>query len=194
MSKTVTITIWGVSNKVTNIPENNEEYTTLAGGDALAAHTNALRGDLDAWKAKFKIAVSKALHENGFPRQSEEKDGKTAFTESEKTHFDRVVGDNLKEHEALFDRVVSETPFKVIGSDLGQVWLDRAAELLEKMKAKENGCSYFVANMTAKNPSVAIEFEEDGTTPTTNSVAVALKTDRARKDKEEEDEHLAPPE
>lgn len=178
--RSVTTSVLGMNLSVSNCPETAEEYDAASKAIGACVDT-AVDNDLQhSWKGRFRKALLSAVSKaTGNARYSDE-DGK--FTETEKIYWARVQreADDKSVFQPIVDQVLAATPYEATGSTgrIGKAWLDQAETFLETVAGSD--WARFVANISDKNAGFSFEFGEDGTTPTRESIALALKVDDAR--------------
>lgn len=172
----------GYTMNVPNVPADVQSY------DEMAKYTGAcVERAVDAdfqhnwngrWRKEFCLALEK---ETGIERKKEENNGKTKYLETENVYIARVESDTKKKYAELAQTIADTIKFAPQGSgssSIGESWLSEADTII----AAVGGGSYdgFIANITRNNPGFVFDFEEDGSTPTREAIALALKTEDAR--------------
>jgi hypothetical protein len=168
-----------------SVPGSHEEYDELAGMTGACVDAAVDRDLQHNWKGRFRSEfLSKVEEESGVARNVEkDENGKVTHQEKEKTYFNRVLaelGVDKSHFAELANTVAAAVPYKSTGGSgsIGQNWLREADEIIEVVG--DGSFDKFIENITTANPGFQFAFEEDGSTPTRESIAFALRTEDAR--------------
>lgn len=188
MSNVIETTIYKRTVGVSGAPSSVEEYDKMSSpGGCLAAAVD--RDIQHIWKGNFRKNLSAELNKLG-GEYSRILDENKKPTENDQPYFDRCValatqgteGRSMDDIEAAWALAIANTEYKCSGApgtSVGKTWLEDADGFLEQ-NLDAAAWNNFTARITVANPSFTFSFQENGSTPTRESLALALKTEDAR--------------
>jgi hypothetical protein len=193
--KSITTSVCGFDLEVSGVPETLEELVKAAGGEQAVVDTFVNHKKYHVVNTEARSALSEALGEiTSIEREVQKVKSPTKsdpdrevekFAESEQEYVDRVVAQSGQTREALAPQVkvkVGTIAFKAVGE--ARVGGPRLAKMDTEYASKliAAGADMFnqaVAKLQQKNPGLTIEMDEAGT-PKLESLASALRVNRAR--------------
>ena len=181
MPRTINAGVYDFQVPVEGCPSSPEEYDQMA-KQAGACVDTAVDNDLQhLWKGSFRKKLREALSEHVAPEEGER----------DKAHYlrakalissgdiDSLDSSGLVELRNSIAATVNYSTGGGSASRIGQEWMNKAAKYLEQDLQPDQWAA-FVGNITSNNPGYEFEMGDDGSTPTQESIALALKTEDAR--------------
>lgn len=149
----------GIEFTVNGLPSSVEEYDEMAQRQGACLDSAIGQFIAHTHLTKVRSALVAAVEKiTGIEREKKEEDGKTSFTETEKTYLDRVESEHLQpEGKSLYEGdiytklqaaaaavEVDLTKQTRVGasSKLAQKWLDMAGEIVKAGKADAFAAKY----------------------------------------------------
>lgn len=186
MSTEATRNSGGYTMVISGVPASVDEYDEMARSKG-ACLERAIDADFQhnwngKWRKKFCVELEKLVGDDPELQRNKEVEGnKTKYLETENTYIGRVEAKTGQKYTELAQQVAGTIQFQPQGTgggSIGDTWFTEADTVI----AAVGGGSWegFVANITNNNPGFVFDFEEDDSTPTRESIALALKTEDAR--------------